>query len=640
MVLTCHQAPSPTGAPVSPSTPTPRSEFDPGPTLVALPEASASPTFPFSVPGGPTVFRPRPALRPGRRLGDYRLEALLGKGASASVWRATDLRLEMAVALKLFAPRDRGGRALLDGVMKEARAASRVVSDFVIRVKDAGYFDDEELGFIAMELCAGFPDADDFTLDDQAGLVIGRTLEQSLPETLEDAVRLMAQVARGVAAAHREGIFHRDIKPANILVRPGSERAQVTDFGLTVAELGGEGSVRMDLAGPEKRIILGTPEYMPPEAAAGLPARLDAGRDRVLLTAIDVYGIGATLYAMVAGRPPYKPRLGAKNNALDLVEQVRDDPPVDLLDLPRTHLPPTPQVVRVIRRAMARNPDDRYCSAVALAEDLEAIVGGRPTTLDARHPGLVWSLWLQRNRLQVSAAASVAVMAASLVATAVVGSNLKAEIEAGEAKIAELDALASAHAAEAATWRGEAGEAEERFQVARSQHEEALAVVASTETNLASAQARNRRLSRDLEETQAALVASEQLGNTRAAERDEAREQAESEAQRANVAESERDAALAAADSQRGRAEEAEAQLIAARSDAASIEQALSAERSRREAAESNAAALVRDVRKARSERDAWKSEVAHMERALEQARARVRRLEAVVAANQQPGGD
>lgn len=608
----------------------------PRPTLVALPEATASPTFPFSTPREPAASVPRPVLRPGCRLGDYRLEALLGRGASASVWRATDLRLQMAVALKLFLPRDRGGMALLEGVMREARAASKVVSDHVIRVKDAGHFEGEQLGFIAMELCAGFHDAGAVGLADEGELVIGRTLEQELPESLDEAVRLMAQVARGVAAAHREGIFHRDIKPANILVRPGSRRAQVTDFGLTVAELGGEGSVRMDVSGANKRVILGTPEYMPPEAAEGLPAGLDAQRDRVLLTGLDVYGIGATLYAMLAGRPPYKPRHGADHKALDLIEQVRERPPVDLLDLPRTHLPCTEQVARVVRRAMARNPDSRYCSAVALAEDLEAIADGRPTTLDSAHPGLVGRLWLRRNRLQVSAGLSVAVMAASLLATALVGSRLGAEIEAGEAKIAELDALAATHAAEAANWRGEAGEAEQRFRKARDQHEEALAVVATTETSLASAKASNRRISSTLEETRAALVSSEQVVAERTTERDAALETASVERQRAETAESEREAARSAAVSQQDRAEAAEAALIAARSEVAGLEQALGAEQNRRESAEANAAALVRDVRQAHSERDAWKAEANHMERALSQARSRVRRLEAVVAANQE----
>lgn len=520
--------------------------------------------------------------------------------------------------------------------MREARAASKVVSDHVIRVKDAGYFEGERLGFIAMELCAGFHDAGALGLADAGELAIGRTLEQELPESLHDAVRLMAQVAWGVAAAHREGIFHRDIKPANILVRPGSRRAQVTDFGLTVAELGGEGSVRLDVTGANKRVILGTPEYMPPEAAEGLPAHLDAQRDRLLLTGLDVYGIGATLYAMVAGRPPYKPRHGAENKALDLVEQVREQAAVDLLDLPRTHLECTAQVARVVRRAMARNPDDRYCSAVALAEDLDAIAEGRPSTLDTQHAALVWRLWLRRNRLQVSAGVSVVVMAASLVATVLVGSRLGAEIEAGEAKIAELDALAATHAEEAATWRGEAGEAEQRFRKARDQHEEALAVVATTETSLASAKANNRRISSTLEETRTALVSSEQVATERTTERDLALETAESERQRAGLAESERDAARSAAASQQGRAEAAEAALIVTRSEVAGLEQALVAEQNRRESAEDNAAALVRDVRQARSERDAWRAEVNHMERALSQARSRVRRLEAVVAANQQ----
>ena len=133
------------------------------PTLIA--EESALSTTPPQVPSAPTAEAPA-ALAPGQRLGDYRLEACIGQGASASVWRATDVRLHMQVALKLFTPHGRAGRALLKGVMREARAASRVVSDHVIRVKDAGWMEDRHLGFIAMELCADYPDVRDLRLGD------------------------------------------------------------------------------------------------------------------------------------------------------------------------------------------------------------------------------------------------------------------------------------------------------------------------------------------------------------------------------------------------------------------------------------------------------------------------------------------
>ena len=621
----------------------------PGPTLVALPEAQfATTTFPLSVPDAPAEEAPAPAetrasapapLSEGRCLGDYRLEKLLGRGASASVWQATDLRLQMPVALKLFAPRGKAGRHLLDGVMREARAASRVVSDFVIRVKDAGHFDAEGLGFIAMELCAAFPDPGSVDATFEDGLQVGRTLEQALPDSTEEAVRLMAQVARGVAAAHREGIFHRDVKPANILVRPGSRRAQVTDFGLTVAELGGEGSVRVPVAGRRKRVILGTPEYMSPEAAQGLPAGLDPRHDRVLLTALDVYGLGASLYAILAGTPPYRARPGAEKPPLDVLEQVREDPPVDLLSLPSTHLPVSEPLARVVRRAMSRLPEDRYCSALALAEDLEAILADRPTTLDVGRPVLAGRLWLRRNRSQASAGASVAVMICALVVSAVVGVRLNGEIADGEQRIAELDAQATAAASEASRWQLQAGEAEQLAAQARDREEAAHAAVAKTRSNLSATRRELRATAGELATTESDRDDWRSQAEQNASERDATQAVADAQTQRAEVAESERDAALDSATSQRLRAEQAEASLIAARSDAAELQRGLASERARRTSAEAQAADLVGELRAASAERDRVAADLVSTQRTVRMLRNRVKRLEAVLAASAAPSG-
>ncbi len=609
----------------------PRSK--PRPTLVALSdEPGASPTFPFSVPqdvGEPApadVEAPQVPLLAGRRLGDYRLEALLGRGASATVWRAVDLRLQMPVALKLFTPRGRGGRALLDGVMREARAASRVVSDFVIRVKDAGWFEKDQLGFIAMELCAAFPDPGEIDPGEPAALQVGRTLEQRLPESADEAIRLMAQVARGVADAHREGIFHRDIKPANILVRPGSRRAQVTDFGLTVADLGGDGSVRVVLPGDSRRIILGTPEYMPPEAAAGLPIDLDAVEDRLLLAALDVYGIGATPYALFAGRPPYRPRPGAENGALDIVAQVREDPPPSLDQLTASHLPVSPMLDRVVRKAMSRRPEDRYASAQALAEDLEALADGRPTSLDRDRPLLVARLWLGRHRLQASAAGSVLVLLAAIGTSALVARGLKQEI-------ALLDAQGQAARAEAGEWERAAADAEGRFEAARSREEQALVTVALTSDDLSASRREAEAVTQALDLALAESATWQADSLARAAERDRARQESDLQRERAIQAEAERDGAQASARSQKERAEAAEVELIAARSELSDLERALATELARRSAAESQAAELVRDLRSTQQERARLQAQVSEAGVVLEQAQARIRRLEALLAA-------
>ncbi|MCB9761592.1 MAG: protein kinase [Alphaproteobacteria bacterium] len=634
---------------VSQATPQPAST----PRAAEPPKAAPAPPPKAAAPAIP----PTPShevlglLSPGHTLGDYRLESKIGEGGSASVWRATDVRLHMPIALKVFAP-SQAGRATLRRVMREARAASKVVSDHVIRVKDAGYLEKADLGFIAMELCAAYPDPSELPHGAEPRLTVGRTLEQAPPATLEECLRLVAEAARGVADAHREGVFHRDIKPANILVRPGSRRAQITDFGLTVAELKGKGgSVRIPVAGARKRYIQGTPEYMPPEAAEGLPLDLDPSHDRALLTALDVYGLGATLYAILARDLPYRPHPAADSPVADVLRQVRAGPPPDLLDRP-TPFPVPDHVARVVRKAMDPDPDARYDSAEALAEDLEALLDDRPTSLDEPFPVHRAKLHLRRNRLQVSAGVSVAVMIAAVFATLLIGVHLDAQVEVAEEQMRQLDAQRVAAQQRASRWEQEATTASERAQEARGEAEAALEIAALTESNLDAAKRRVMRLiherddarteaetqqtraeTAETERDQVQSLAEQQTLRAEAAEtdRDSAQETAKRQRQRAELAEAERDATQALADKERARAESAEAardatqlELIEARrrataeaaahreaeADVANLTQELAA-------SESSAQGLARQLSTMESLNEASKAEIAALRRKL-----------------------
>jgi len=332
--------------------------------------------------------RPSPIV-PGAHLGRYRLEEELGAGATASVWRAFDEQLRTWTALKLLHPKVQARQAL-EAVMTEARAASRIISDHVVRIKSAGRFG-EQLHYIDMALCAEHRPGP----GDEEQLVIGKTLAETPLSSLDEILRVMAEAARGVDAAHRVGVLHRDLKPANILLLPVSRRALVTDFGLAAPHLfpmagpdtPGDATVTMGVPAGDGKLV-GTPCYMAPEQAHGrAPVRVS-----------DVYSLGATLYALLTGQAPYQPRDLPPRPAIDTVLRVREEPPADIREV--DHRVPE-RLARLVRKAMARDPRKRYPTAAALADDLDAYRAGRPTSLDTRRPLLRLSLWSQRHRSAV-----------------------------------------------------------------------------------------------------------------------------------------------------------------------------------------------------------------------------------------------
>jgi hypothetical protein len=342
--------------------------------------------------------RPVVHLVSGTLLGRYRLEEALGSGATASVWKAWDTHLHTFTALKILNPDTAKGPAALDAVLREARAASAIISDHVVRVKTAGRFE-EGPAFVEMELCAEHrPGADGTEI-----LEVGRNLAESELRTLRDKVRAVAEAARGVDAAHRVGVLHRDLKPGNILLTPESCRAKVTDFGLAADQVfpfPDEGTpatetVTLMVEAREGRIV-GTPAYMAPEQALGHPPT----------RAADVYALGATLYALVTGRPPYEPDGRNPIPALDVVAQVREAAPAPLRS--RAEVPA--RLERIVERAMMRSPRRRYRTAGDLARDLEAWLADRPTSVDGRAPLLQLALFARRQRVLVATVALLAVV--------------------------------------------------------------------------------------------------------------------------------------------------------------------------------------------------------------------------------------
>ena len=268
---------------------------------------------------------------PGTMLaGRYRIVGLLGRGGMGEVYRAEDLKLGQAVALK-FLPKEVTHRAdRLARFHQEVRLARQVSHPNVCRVHDIGETGGQH--FLSMEYIDG---------EDLASLLrrIGR-----LPS--DKALELARQLCAGLAAAHDRKVLHRDLKPANVLI-DGRGRAHLADFGL--ADLTDE---RRDA--PE---IAGTPGYMAPEQQEG----------REVTTRTDVYALGLVLYEMFTGK-----RALTVDGALPGGRAQNGAPPAS----PSTHIPDLdPAIERVILRCLERDPARRPPSAIAVAA---ALPGGNP----------------------------------------------------------------------------------------------------------------------------------------------------------------------------------------------------------------------------------------------------------------------
>ena len=267
---------------------------------------------------------------PGTVLGDrYRIVELLGKGGMGEVYRADDLKLGQAVALKFLPKRLSTDPTRLARLMNEVRIARQVSHPNVCRVYDVGEVDGEH--FISMEYIRG---------EDLGDLIrrIGR-----LPP--DKAVQLARQICGGLAAAHARGVLHRDLKPGNVLLDEHGV-ARLTDFGLA--------GLAVDLRGAQVRE--GTPAYMAPEQLAG----------REVSVRSDIYSLGLVLYELFTGRSPFRAR-----TLPELIEERESSTPVS----PSSLVELDPIVERVILRCLEPQPSRRPASALAVAA---ALPGGNP----------------------------------------------------------------------------------------------------------------------------------------------------------------------------------------------------------------------------------------------------------------------
>ena len=267
----------------------------------------------------------------------YVIERELGRGGMAVVYLARDLRHDRHVALKVLLPtlaRSLGGERFL----REIRTAARLQHPHILSVHDSGDADGQLW----------------FAMPYVEGETLRRRLDREGQLSLPEALRIAREVADGLDFAHRHGVVHRDVKPENILL--SESHALVADFGISRALAGNEG----DDALTETGVSVGTPAYMSPEQATGQP--VDARTD--------VYALGAVLYEMLAGEPPFT---GPTPQAIIAKRFHTDAVPL------RAVRPAVPEhVERAVARALARVPTDRFTSAAELARGLEA--GVAPAT--------------------------------------------------------------------------------------------------------------------------------------------------------------------------------------------------------------------------------------------------------------------
>jgi WD40 repeat protein/serine/threonine protein kinase len=329
------------------------------------------------------------------RIGQYTLIRELGQGGMGVVYLAEQTNLKRAVALKVIR---HGVNATPEEVARfcaEAEAVARLQHPNIVQIHEVG--SQEGVYYLALEY------------------VNGGSLDKHLAGTPQEpraAAALIETLARAVHHAHQRGILHRDLKPANILLQkdeggrmkdelraddssspfilhPSSFRLpKITDFGMAKRLEPGE-------ARTQSGLILGTPSYMAPEQASGKHGQVTP--------AVDVYGLGALLYEMLTGRPPFK---GA--TALSTLEQVTSQEPLAPSRFQR-HLPRDLETICL--KCLEKEPGKRYASAEALAEDLGRFLSGRPIVArPVRIWGRLWK-WARRRPLDAGLTAAVLLVA-------------------------------------------------------------------------------------------------------------------------------------------------------------------------------------------------------------------------------------
>jgi eukaryotic-like serine/threonine-protein kinase len=291
----------------------------------------------------------------------YEVLALLGKGGMGVVYKARHLKLDRIVALKMILAGKDVDEDDLVRFRTEAKAIARLRHPNIVQLHEIGEHDKKP--FISLEFCQG-------------GSLDKKLNGKRLPP--KEAAQLVETLARAMQAVHQAQVLHRDLKPANVLLTEDGT-LKITDFGL---------ARRLDQVGPtlSSGAIMGSPPYMAPEQARG--------KSKNATPVTDVYALGAVLYECLTGKPPFK-----ASNAMDTLMLVLNEDAVP----PRRLEPTIPRDVETIcLKCLRKEPDKRYTSSEALAEDLARFRQGEP--IAARPVGRLERgiKWVRRNPVAAS----------------------------------------------------------------------------------------------------------------------------------------------------------------------------------------------------------------------------------------------
>jgi hypothetical protein len=304
----------------------------------------------------------------------YVVQGILGHGGMATVFKARQLSLDRLVALKMIQAGPIARPQEISRFRTEAAAIAQFQHPNIVQIYEVG--EHNGLPFLALEL------------------VQGPTLAKHLsrtPQPARAAAELVEILARGVAVAHERGIIHRDLKPGNVLLAP-SPTAGESPYGIPkIADFGLAKRMDDDSSLTRTGDFIGTASYVAPEQARG--------QTREIGPAVDTYALGAILYEMLTGRPPF---LGP--SVLETLHQVTTQEPVP----PGVLQPSVPRDLEAIcLKCLSKQPTQRYASARELADDLRRFLNGEPTR--ARPPGLAERVkrWCLRNPVPAGLLAAV-----------------------------------------------------------------------------------------------------------------------------------------------------------------------------------------------------------------------------------------
>jgi eukaryotic-like serine/threonine-protein kinase len=297
------------------------------------------------------------------RLGRYEIEQIIGRGGMGVVFKGFDTQLHRVVAIKVLAPHLAHSGPARQRFDREARAAASIVHEHVVAIHDVQA--DGAAPYLVMQF------------------VPGRSLQERVaqegPLSPAEILRIGMQAAAGLAAAHAQGVIHRDVKPANILLENGVDRALLTDFGLARAA--------DDATLTHSGIIAGTPHYMSPEQARGRPA--DARSD--------LFSLGAVLYFMATGHPPFR-----AEQAMAILNRICHDQHRNVQEINPT-IPD--DLADTIDRLLEKKPGRRFGTAEEVRQTLERALAAlqKPSSMNVRR----WYRKFKRRPQRVVVAAGV-----------------------------------------------------------------------------------------------------------------------------------------------------------------------------------------------------------------------------------------